>query len=358
MEQSSIPESRRLHNAGGSRFTLLGSLVQWETALIFILLLVVVANSLLSPYFLDPVNLLDTTFNFVEKAVIALAMTFVIIAGDIDISVASIVALCSVAMGAAATAGVDTPGLIAIGLLTGLVLGAFNGFLVTRFAIPSIAVTLGTMCLYRGIAYAVLGDQAYTKYPESFGFMGQGYIGDSIVPFELVLFAVLALIAGLVLHKTTFGRKVFATGANIKATRYAGISTNAIRFSLFSITGLMAGLASILLTSRILSTRPNIATGLEFEVITIVILGGIAITGGEGRMIGVILATFILGFLKFGMALVNVPGRVMNIVTGLVLIAAIFLPKAVKGFKDRAELRANSAPAPGPSHTGKQPSSP
>src|SRR5690349_11784901 len=132
MEQSSIPENRQRRTAGGQRFSLVASLVKWETALVFILVIVVVANSLLSPYFLDPVNLLDTTFNYVEKAVIALAMTFVIIAGDIDISVASIVALCSVAMGAAAQAGTDAPMLIVIGLLSGLALGAFNGFLVTR----------------------------------------------------------------------------------------------------------------------------------------------------------------------------------------------------------------------------------
>lgn len=327
---TSVAESRR--------YRFLSLLMKWETVLVLTLLAIVIANSLLSPYFLDPVNLLDTTFNFSEKAVIALLMAFVIIAGDIDISVASIVALASVFMGMAAAAGADAFTVVLVGLGSGLAMGALNGFLVTRWGIPSIAVTLGTMSLFRGIAYAILGDQAYTKFPPGFEFFGQGYLGDTPIPFELAVFAVLAVIAGLVLHRTSWGRQTFAIGSSPQAARFSGVPVNRIRFLIFTAAGAMAGLASVLLTSRISSTRPNIGAGLEFEVITIVILGGIAITGGEGTMVGVVLASFVLGFLKFGMALLNVPGRVMNILTGALLILAILIPKALKGLRNSVEL--------------------
>lgn len=339
MEKTIINEARRFDLGKDGRYRLLSQLMKWETVLVLILTAIVIANTFLSPYFLDPVNLLDTTFNYSEKAIIALLMAFVIIAGDIDISVGSIVALSSVFMGMAAAAGADAPTLVLVGLGSGLAMGAINGFLITRWGIPSIAVTLGTMSLFRGIAYAILGDQAYTKWPEGFDFFGQGYIGDTPVPFELVLFAVLAIGAGLVLHRTSFGRRTFAIGCNTQAARFSGVPVERIRFTIFAFTGLMAGLASVLLTSRISSTRPNIGSGLEFEVITIVILGGIAITGGEGTMVGVVLATFVLGFLKFGMALLNVPGRVMNILTGALLIFAILVPKAMKGLRNSVELK-------------------
>ena len=340
MEKTNINEVRRFDLGRDLSYRFLSVLMRWETVLVLILTAIVVANSFLSPYFLDPTNLLDTTFNFSEKALIALLMAFVIIAGDIDISVASIVALSSVFMGMAAANGAETPILIVVGLVSGLAMGSFNGFLITQFKIPSIAVTLGTMSLYRGIAYAILGDQAYTKYPDGFDFLGQGYIAGTPIPFELVLMAVLALGAGFVLHRTSFGRQTFAIGCNLQAARFSGVPVDRVRFLIFSITGLFCGLASILLTSRILSTRPNIGTGLEFEVITIVILGGIAITGGEGTMIGVLLSTFILGFLKFGMSLLNVPGRVMNVLTGALLIFAILVPMAMKGMRNSVEMKA------------------
>lgn len=339
MENTNIAASRRLDLGKGGLYRGLSLLMKWEVVLVLILTAIVVANSFLSEYFLDMTNLFDTTFNFSEKAIVALLMAFVIIAGDIDISVGAIVALASVFMGMAAAQGADAPTLVFIGLGSGLAMGAVNGFLVTRFNIPSIAVTLGTMSLFRGLAYAILGDQAYTKFPEGFDWFGQGYIGDSPVPFELVLFAVLAVVMGLLLHKSSFGRHTYAIGCNAKAALFSGVPVARVRFLIFAATGLFSGLASVLLTSRVLSTRPNMGGGFEFEVITIVILGGIAITGGEGKMIGVVLSTFVLGFLKFGMALMNVPGRVMNILTGALLIFAILVPKALTGLRNGIESR-------------------
>jgi rhamnose transport system permease protein len=308
---------------------------QWEAVLLFVFIMIIIISSNLSPYFLDYTNLMNTTFNFIEKAIIALPMIFVIICGDIDISVASIIALSSVFMGMASQAGVNTFGLVAIGLFTGSAAGFLNGFIITKFGIPAIAVTLGSMSLFRGIAYVILGDKAFTKYPASFAFFGQGYIGNTMIPFELVLFFLLAIIFGIMLHKTTIGRKVFAIGNNPTAARFSGIPVNRIRLIIFTVTGLCSGLASILLTSRIGSTRPNIAYGWELEIITTVVLGGVAITGGKGNIFGVVISIFIIGFLKFGMGLINVPGKVMNIIIGLLLILAIMLPELLKRFKPK-----------------------
>jgi rhamnose transport system permease protein len=305
-------------------------LKSWEVILTLVFMAVMVGGSLVSPYFLDAGNLLDTTFNFMEKAVVALPMMFVILCGDIDVSVGSIIALSSLCMGAASAAGMDTPAILAIGLAVGLASGFLNGWLITRFEVPAIAVTIGTMSLYRGISQAVLGDQAYTKYPESFAFFGQGYVGGTRVPFELALFLALSVVTGLILHKTIFGRRVYALGRNATAARFSGVDVARIRLIVFTWTGLFCGIAAVLLTSRIGSTRPNIATGIELDAITSVVLGGVAITGGFGGIYGVVLANFLLGYLKFGMGLVNVPGRVMNLVTGLLLIVAIVIPELIK----------------------------
>ncbi|MFZ2635642.1 MAG: ABC transporter permease [Rectinemataceae bacterium] len=316
-------------------------LLRWEMMLFFIFIIVFVVNSLLSPYFLDPFNLFDATFNFMEKAVMAMPMMFVILLGDIDISVASIISLSSLFMGMASEAGAGPWMLVLIGLAVGLAAGLFNGFLITKLDIPSIAVTLGSMSLFRGIANAVLGDRAYTKYPESFAYFGQGYLGESIVPFQILVFLVLALIAGLILNRTVYGRHVYAVGNNKTAARFSGVPVERVRLIAFAANGLAAGLAAILLTSRIGSTRPNIASGWETDVIAIVVLGGVSITGGKGNIFGVIISIFLLGYLKFGMGVMNVPGKVMNIITGVLLVVAILLPKFTDSL--RARLRAGNA---------------
>ena len=333
-------DSSRLTRMSGPK-RLADFLLRWESMLFFIFVVVFAGNSLLSPYFLDPFNLFDATFNFMEKAVMALPMMFVILLGDIDISVASIISLSSLFMGMASAAGADTPTLLAIGLVVGLLAGVFNGLLITKLAIPSIAVTLGSSSLFRGVANAVLGDKAYTKYPASFAYFGQGYLGESIVPFEVLVFLIAALFAGIVLNRSVYGRHVYAVGNNKTAARFSGVPVDRIRMIAFAVNGLAAGIAAIMLTSRIGSTRPNIATGYETDIITIVVLGGVAITGGKGNIAGVLISIFLLGYLKFGMGVLNVPGKVMNIITGVLLVVAILLPKFTDGL--RARLRAGKA---------------
>ncbi|AEJ61600.1 ABC-type transporter, integral membrane subunit [Spirochaeta thermophila DSM 6578] len=316
----------------------IGAVLQrWEVILSILLLTIMVVNGILSPYFWDVRNLFNTTFNFTEKSIIALSMALVIITGSIDISVGSIVALSSFCMGLVASYGAPVPVIVLVGLLVGTVAGMLNGFLVGYLRIPAIAVTIGTMSFFRGIPQGILGDKAFTTYPEEFAWLGQGYVGGTLVPFQLVVFLALALVVGLVLHYTIFGRMVYAVGRNEVAAVFSGIPAKRVKFAVFTLNGLFSGISSVLLTSRILSTRPNIAQGFELEAITIAVLGGVAITGGFGGIPGVVIASFVIGFIRFGMGLMNVPGRVMNLVTGALLIVAIVIPEFIAFMKRRRE---------------------
>ena len=301
-------------------------LKSWEALLAVVAVAIFVANAFASPYFLDPWNLSDASFNFTEKALIAFAMAMLIIAGEIDLSVASIIALCSTVMGVAMVAGAPVWLLVALGLGTGLICGAFNGLLVAGFGLPSIVVTIGTMSLFRGISYIVLGDGAFTGYPADFAWFGQGYVWW-VFSVELVLFAVMAVLFWLLLHRTNFGRMVYVIGNNATAARVSGVRVDRVRFILFLLTGVMSGLAAVCLTSRLGSTRPSIATGFELEVVTMVVLGGVSILGGSGSIPGVVIAALVMGLVTFGLGLLNVPGIVMSIIVGALLIGVIALPR-------------------------------
>lgn len=298
----------------------------WESLLLAVAIAIFIANSFASPYFLNAWNLSDATFNFTEKAMIAFAMALLIIAGEIDLSVASIIALASTAMGAAAQFDVSTLTLVLIGLGVGLACGAFNAILVCGMGLPSIVVTIGTMSLFRGISYIVLGDQAYRGYPSDFAFFGQGYV-FWVISFEFVLFALIAVLYGILLHKTNFGRAVYAIGNNATGALFSGIRVNRVKSILFLLTGLMSSVAAVCLTSRLGSTRPSIGLGMELEVVTMVVLGGVNILGGSGSIPGVVIAAFVMGLVTFGLGLLNVPGIVMSIFIGALLIGVIALPR-------------------------------
>ncbi len=301
-------------------------LKSWESLLLLVAIGIFIANSFASPYFLNAWNLSDATFNFTEKAMIAFAMALLIISGEIDLSVAAIIALASTAMGAAVQVGAGTPVLILIGLSVGVLCGAFNGILVTWLGLPSIVVTIGTMSLFRGISFIILGDQAYRGYPADFAFFGQGYVWW-VISFELALFAAIAVIYAVILHMTNFGRAVYAIGNNATGALFSGIRVGRVKFVLFLLTGLMSGVAAVCLTSRLGSTRPSIAFGWELEIVTMVVLGGVSILGGSGSIPGVVIAAFVMGLVTFGLGLLNVPGIVMSIVIGTLLISVIALPR-------------------------------
>jgi rhamnose transport system permease protein len=300
-------------------------LLRWEVFLALIIAVDFALNMHLSPYFLSTETLSDVSFNFTEKGLVALPMALLIIAGEIDISVAATMALVSVCMGLLAATTTSLSAIVGCGLAVGLLAGAFNGALVTHWRVPAIVATIGTMSLYRGIAYGILGDRVLKDYPPAFAFFGQGYIAGP-VSFELLLFALAAVLCALYLHRTAFGRRLVAIGYNKSAAEMAGVRVNRYRFGLFVATGVASAAASVLLTSRLGSTRPSIAQGMELDIISMVILGGVAITGGRGSIAGVVLAAILTGLAIFGLGLINVPGIVTSLLMGVLLILIVGLP--------------------------------
>lgn len=308
----------------------------WERVLLALLALLLLVFGFAQPGFMTPDALADSTFNFSEKGILALALALLIIAGEIDLSIAAILALCSLAMGYAMKAGAGPLGMALAAFVTGGVAGAVNGVLVTRYKLPSIVVTIGTLSLYRGLAMVALGDQAISGYPEVFSTLGNSYVGEVvgvrwlIIPIEFAILVVGAVVVGVGLHRTVAGRRLYAIGANPIAARFSGIEVDRYRMALFVFAGLMAALAAVMLTGRIGSTRPNIAMGWELDAITMVILGGVAIEGGRGSIVGIMLAVLLLGLFTFAMGMANVTGIVMSMVIGALLIVSMVLPRLLQ----------------------------
>jgi rhamnose transport system permease protein len=299
--------------------------LQWEWILFAVFLLVNAVNAHLSPYYLNFANLVDITMSFLDKGFIVLPMVFVIIMGEIDISVGSIVALSAVLMGMANKAGLPMPAAMALCLAVGGACGYLNGLIMTRFReLAPMIVTLATMIIYRGIALILLEDQAVGKFPGWFEYLGWEYAGP--VPIMLLAFAVFAVVFGLLLHKTTFGRHVYAIGSNSTACVFSGVPVAKVRIIVYTLLGLMSAVTAIFLTSRMGSTRPNVAQGYELDVIAMVVLGGVSTAGGKGRMIGDVLSIFTIGFLRYGLGLRNVSAQVLMIIIGLLLIFAVMIP--------------------------------
>lgn len=339
MNKTLASESRLVDENAGIKNKIISLLSRWEGMLALLLIAMVIVFSNITPYFLDYFNLMNASFTFMEKSILALPMIFIILCGDIDISVAAIIALSSFAMGMGSSLGLGTTEIIIIGVLVGALAGAFNGLFIIKFQIPAIAVTLASLSLFRGISQAVLEDHAYTKYPASFSYFGQGYIKGTIIPFELVFFLILLAGFAYVLHYTTYGRKLYAIGNSATAAKYSGVPVDRIRFMNFVLNGVFAGVVAVLLTSRIGSTRPNIALGWELEAITLVVLGGVSIVGGKGNIVGVILSVFLIGYLKFGMGLINMSAKIMIITTGFLLILAVVLPVIMDAIKKNISLK-------------------
>jgi rhamnose transport system permease protein len=320
-------------------FSLKNLLARWELLLFLLIVVVTLINIQNSPAFLKPVNLARTARDFMEIGIMMLPMAYIIIAlGTVDLAVASNMGMCASFMGLLFMNGVNIWVAAAAALALGLVAGTFNGFLVARIKLPALVVTLGTYALFRGIAYTMLGDQAARGYPEAFSSLGQGFIGDTLIPVSLGIFLVLAVIFGVVLHTTAFGRCLFAIGNNEQAARYSSVPVDRIKLILFIVSGAMSALAGIILAARYGSTRPDIGSGLELTVIATTILGGVSISGGTGTMIGAMLALLLVGLVRYGMGLMNLQGQVQDIVIGLLLIVSVLLPFIGKALSSRETL--------------------
>ena len=329
-----------LIGAGAPRRTFLAHFQRWEWMLVALVVIAIVINTRLTPYFLNAQNLSRTSADFMELGLMMLPMVFIIITGNIDLSVASNLGMCASLMAVLWNLHINIWIAAGAGLVAGTLGGMLNGYLIARIKLPALVATLGTYAFFRGIAYVLLGDQAGRGYPPAFTYLGQGMLPGTLIPFSVALFAVLAVIFGLVLHRTTFGRYLFAIGNNENASIYAGIPAARIKIIIYTLSGFMSALAGLVLAARFGSTRPDIGTGLELSVITAAVLGGVDINGGVGTMIGAVLSLVLIGLITFGMGLKNIQDQVQTIAIGGLLIGLILLASAVRAISARG-LRMN-----------------
>jgi rhamnose transport system permease protein len=308
------------HNEHGLLARLLGNR---EAVLLLILVLLMVVMSALSDNFLTAGNLLRTTRFFTEVGLIALGMTLVIILAGIDLSVGSLLALVSVTIGFSFAAGVPLPLAIVLGLAVGLVGGLFNGVVSTKLGVHPLVVTLGTLALYRGLAFGISDADAVSTYPDWFAYFGQYYFG--LIPGQLFVFVAAVAITWVLLARTPFGRYVYAIGANEEAARFAGIPVDRIKIATYAGTGLLVAIAATIFTSRVSSARADFGNGLELDVIAAVVLGGTSIYGGVGTIPGTVLGVLIIAVLRNGLQLAGVSSTWQLFLLGVLLIVAVLI---------------------------------
>jgi rhamnose transport system permease protein len=306
----------------------------WELLLVVLLVGVLINGANQSPYFLNATSFSLMFSNFSEKSIMALSMMLIIIVGEIDLSVASILGLSSAILGALFAAGWPLWLAMLVALATGGLAGLFNGLLVTRAGLPSLVVTLGTLALFRGAAYIVLGERGVSTFPNAFTQFGFGVIPGTLIPWTFLIFAALAVVVGVTLYGSWVGRQLYAIGNNKEAARFAGIPVARIKLILFVVSGLISALAGVIFTARFATSRADNAVGFELDVITVVLLGGVDIFGGRGSLLGVLLALLTVAALRDSFALANYPDQVQSILVGVLLIVSVLGPLAVKRLQD------------------------
>ncbi|MFM0049164.1 ABC transporter permease [Caballeronia grimmiae] len=313
--------------------------VQWETMLVVVLAVSLAAGRVLSPMFLSSANLSNTLADFTEIALIALPMTLVIVAAEIDLSVASVLGASSALMGVLWHMGLPMPLVIALVLAFGTLAGVLNGLVIVRFGLPSLAVTIGTLALFRGLAYVLLGDQAIADFPASYTAFGIETITDTFLPMPFVLVIAGAIVFTVLLQATPFGRSLYAIGANPTAAQFSGIDVAKTKLRLFMMSGAMAALAGVVYTLRFTSARGDNGEGFELSVIAAVLFGGVSIFGGRGSMIGVLLSLVIIGVLRNALTLADVSSETLTIVTGALLLSSVLIPNLVARWRAAREKR-------------------
>lgn len=321
---------------GGLRSTL----ASWESAVIAVLVLTLVVSSVLVDGYATQRNAGFLLLDVIVIGLLALPLTLIIITGEIDLSIASMLGLCSATMGWLWLEGLPLETIIPLCIVLGAVLGAANGFFVTVLGLPSLAVTIGTLALYRGLAFVVLGDQAVADFPRSFTSLATGRIADTGIPYSVLPLVVLAIIFAVLLHFTPFGRSLYVIGYNREAAAFSGIPVLRTKFLLFVTSGAMAGFAGVFWTLRFGSARGDNATGLELAVVAAVLLGGVSIFGGKGALHGVLAGVLLMGALRNALQLANVSADVLSMVTGLLLIASVVIPNVTLRIREASRRRA------------------
>ena len=324
------------------------SLARWETLLAGLIALTFVVGQILSPEFLTADSFTTGSLDLSEVALMALALTLVIVAAEIDLSVASVLALSSALMAQLWNSGLPLELIMPICLVAGAVCGAFNGLLVTRLGLPSLAVTIGTLALFRGLAYVVIGDESVTDFPSTYTDLAFGNFAGTFIPNTMVLFGILAVAFAVLLHATPFGRSIYAIGANEEASYFSGLRVKRVKLILFTVSGVVAALAGIVITLRNSTAAANVGQGFELTAITAVLLGGVSIFGGRGTIAGVVLALLLLGGIQKALLLSeSISSYWIQITTGVLLVGSVLGPNVARRINEARRRRAGQHPEEG-----------
>jgi rhamnose transport system permease protein len=318
---------------------------RWELVLAFLVLLAAAGASLTSPYYLSLDQITYSLQDSVGVAgLLALGLMIVVVVGEIDISLPAILALANILFAQLSPAGVPLALALPVVLLVTIAAGALNGALVVAFGLPSLAVTLGAMGAYRGLALLFGGQEGYASFADSYVWLGTALVGG-MVPVSLLGLLLVALLVGVLMHATVFGRLAYTVGSNAKAARLSGVRVGAVKIAAFALGGLAAGLASLVYVGQYQSARADNASEMLLFVVTGVVLGGVDIFGGKGRVAGMVLALVLLGTIRNAMGLANVAGPVQTLVVGLLLIGAVLCAQGGGVF--RVSRPGRRGPAPG-----------
>jgi rhamnose transport system permease protein len=298
----------------------------WELALCVLILAAGAWSATLSPYYLSVDQIFGSTRFFIMPGLLALGLSTVVSTGEIDISLASIIAVGTVALSKFSAFGV--PMLVAAPLVVviGGLLGTLNGVLVARYALPSLAVTLGAMGAYRGLAFIIGSEVGYTDFDDSYLWLGSEKLFNDIVPVSLLVFALAAIAVWLLMHRTVFGRQCFSIGLNPDAAWFAGVEVVKVKIRTYTLAGALAGVAALVWVGQYGSARGDNADGSILFVVTAVVLGGMDINGGRGTISGVVLALLLLGTIRNGMGLANIGGPTQTVVLGALLVGGVLRP--------------------------------
>jgi rhamnose transport system permease protein len=306
----------------------LAKALRWESVLGLLCVLVFSFGATTTSGFAEQSNLSFLLLDYSEVALLAFALVPIILTGEIDLSVASVLGFCSALTGALWDAGMSFETVVPLVILAGVVLGSVNAVLVVRFGLPSLAVTIGTLGLYRGLAYVVLGDRAVTGFPENYRPLATDAIG--FLPYATIVVVVVGLLVALLVHATPAGRSLFAVGLGAGTARFSGIRVGRLKMALYLLSGALAALASLIYTLRYNSARADNANGMELVAVAAVLLGGVSIFGGRGTVAGVALALLAMAGLRNVLFLDDVSNEIQNVITGLLLIASVLVPVVVK----------------------------
>ncbi len=314
-------------------------LASWDGFLFVLFVCIYIYATTSVPHFATAFNLSQTIAGVSEKALLVLPMVLLIIAREIDLSVASILALSSVILGLLIRVRLPLLAAIPVVLIAGGLAGAFNGVLVTRLNLPSLVVTLGTLALFRGIGYILLGADSVNELPDALTNFGIDTVGPTVIPWTIVPFLLTAPLFSTVLQCTAIGRRIYAIGGNPDTALYSGIKVRRLRFWLFAVSGLMCAMAGIVFTARLSNARADNALGFELDVITIALLGGVSVFGGRGNLTGVLWALALVATIRNILGLKQVGGDGQGVAIGLLLILSLMLNNSLQKALDSARTR-------------------